>query len=164
MARLATLAREMADLEQVVIDAEKTLRQAQAALAQIQEKTIPEQMDALGIEEFTATGGLKISIGEVIRASIPKARQEEAVLWLDDHGFGDLVKRKFVVSFQKNEEKWANKFARDLAQRKRELAVTQDKGVHAQTLSAFVREQLAAGNELPMELFNVYRQRLARLH
>ena len=163
LAQLGNMAVEMTALETKVVEAERALKVAQEDLRIISEKTIPDAMDALGIEEFTARGGLKIRIGEAIRASIPKARQEEAVTWLDAHGFAALVKRKFVVQFGKDEEKWANKFAADLAKRKRQLAVAQDKAVHPSTLSAFVREQLEEGADLPLDLFGVFRQRFAKL-
>lgn len=163
LARLGSLAQEMTAMETTVVEAEKALKNAQEDLRTMSEKTIPEAMDALGIEEFTARGGLKIKIGESIRASIPKQRQEEAVIWLDAHGYAALVKRKFTVQFGKDEEAWANRFAADLAKRKRQLAVAQDKAVHPSTLSAFVREQLEAGADLPLDLFGVYRQRFAKL-
>lgn len=163
LAQLGTLAQEMTAMETRVVEAERALKTAQDDLRTISEKTIPEAMDALGIEEFTARGGLKIRIAEAVRASIPKQRQEEAVVWLDAHGYASLVKRKFTIQFGKDEEAWANRFAADLARRKRQLAVAQDKAVHPSTLSAFVREQLEAGADLPLDLFGVYRQRFAKL-
>jgi hypothetical protein len=41
--------------------------------------------------------------------------------------------------------------------------VKQEQNVHWQTLDAFVRQQLENGDELPLELFGVFRQRFAKV-
>lgn len=150
-------------LEQKVAQAEEALVLAQKNLQTVAGQEIPDLMDELGVSDFTTHSGIRVRIVEAIRASIPKERTEEAVAWLDDHNFHDLVKRKFTVQFGADEEAWANKFAADLARRKRQLAVAQDKTVHTSTLSAWVRSQLENGEDVPLDLFGVHRQRKARV-
>lgn len=163
LAELSNLATKLAEAETVVVTKERELAAAQEVVRELSEKTIPEMMDALEMKEFTTRGGLSISIKEAIRASIPEARKSEAIIWLDTNGYGSLVKRKFVVAFGKDEERWADKFARDLAQRKRQLKVDQDKSVHPKTLASFVKEQLENGAYVPEALFGVFRQRYAKI-
>lgn len=163
LAELSALATKLAEAETVVVTKERELAAAQEVVREMSEKTIPEAMDALEMSTFTTRGGLSISIKEAIRASIKDEVKDRAIIWLDDHGYGALVKRKFTVAFGRDEEKWADKFARDLAQRKRQLKVDQDKSVHPKTLASFVKEQLEAGAEVPLDLFGVFRQRYAKI-
>lgn len=163
LAQLAELANQQLVLETAVLEAEKALDAKREQLRLLAEKTLPELMDELGMEEFATRTGLRIKVAEVVRASIPKARQNEAVAWLDDNGFANLVKRKFTVLFGKEEESWARKFAADLAKRKKQLNVEEDSSVHNRTLAAFIKEQLEAGTNIPMDLFGVFRQRVSRI-
>ena len=163
LAQLSKLATDQLRLESEILQAEKRLDTQREDLRILSEKTIPELMESLGIKEFSTNTGLKIKIDEAIRASIPKARFGEAIEWLDQNGFANLVKRKFVILFGKEEEKWASRFEADLRRRKRQLNVDRVEDVHSQTLKAFVREQLEAGKPLPMELFGVFRQQFAKI-
>jgi hypothetical protein len=163
LAQLAVLAQQQIDLEDAIAQDEKKLDAKREELRILAEKTLPELMDGLGMEEFSTRSGLRIKVAEAIRASIPKARQKEAVDWLDDHGYENLVKREFNILFGKEEEAWANRFAADLAKRKHQLNVKQDASVHNRTLVAFVKEQLEEGKELPLDLFGVFRQRYAKI-
>lgn len=163
LAQLTVLASQQSDLESQIAVMETNLAKKREELKLLAEKTLPEAMDGLQMKEFTTQSGLCIKIAEAIRANIPKARTEEAIKWLDDNGFSNLVKRKFTIAFGKKEEKLARKFMRDLEQRKTKLNVDDDSGVHNKTLAAFVKEQLEEGKDIPMDLFGVFRQRYAKI-
>lgn len=163
LAELSKLADQQADADREVKRLEADLAKAKDKLRSISEQELPTLMDALGMEKFKTTSGLEIDIREVIRASIPKARADEAYKWLDENGHASIIKRMFAVSFGRDEEKWARKFAADLRRRKRDLAVDDIKKVESATLRAFVKGQLEAGVDIPMELFGVFRQRIAKI-
>ena len=163
LAELSKLADQQADAEREVARLGTELAKATDVLRSISEQELPTLMDKLGMEKFKTTSGLEIDIKETIRASIPKARAEEAYNWLDENGHAAIIKRMFAVSFGRDEEKWARKFAADLRRRKRELAVADIKKVESSTLRAFVKGQLEDGIDLPMELFGVFRQRVAKI-
>ena len=124
---------------------------------------LPDLMDELELSEFTTMGGVKLKLAENIRGSIPAATAEDAFAWLEEHGHDRLIKRTFQIEFGKDQEAWANKFERDCAQRKRQLNIKRKKGVHPQSLHAFVREQLEEGVAIPMQIFGVFRQRYVRV-
>ena len=163
LAELARLADAQAVAERDVADLAASLAKAKDRVRDISEQRLPTLMDQLGMEEFRTTNGVTIKIKENLRASIAKERADEAHNWLDEHGHASLVKRMFAVSFGRSEEKWAKKFARDLAQRRRELQVVDVKKVEPSTLKAFVKAQLEEGVDLPLELFGVFRQRVAKI-
>jgi len=156
--RLSVLADAQRRLEHEVMLAELALAAKKVELKVMSETTLPTLMDELDMEEFRTRSGLTIKLDEHLFASISKDNQDKAFAWLDKHGFSKLIKRAFVVEFGKGEEKWADKFALDLAKRKKPVNVETKKGVHPQTLKAFVKEQLEKGEDIPTELFGVHRQ------
>ena len=163
LAQLSLLASEQQHVEERILEIEKQLEGEKIRLRHLSEVQIPELMDQAGVADFTTREGVKIKVAETIRGSIPLATAGEAMAWLETNGYERLIKRKFLIEFGKDEEGWANKFASDLAKRKRQLKHEVTRAVHPSTLQAFVREQLAEGRDFPMDLFGVYRQRKAKI-
>jgi hypothetical protein len=70
---------------------------------------------------------------------------------LEEHDFGGLIKTAVTVQFGKGEdEKAVELYERLVAEG---LVVEADREVNAQTLKAFLREQLAAAAPVPLDLF-----------
>lgn len=162
IARLTGLATDQAHAEARVARLEQELKEAKESLRHISENQIPTLMEELELEEYK-TNGLHIKLASVIRGSIPKANEAEAFQWLEDNNHANLIKRQFTIEFGKDEEKWANKFERDLRQRKKQLNCKRQKSVHAQTLQSFVRQQLEEGVAIPMDVFGVFRQNFSKV-
>jgi len=142
-----------------VAECEDALRRAQKSYAAIADYRIPELMEAAGYTEggvHTVRDGLSVKWIRAIRASIPVARKSEAYRWLDDNGHGGMIKRSFIISFGRDDEKWAAKFARDLMQRKKPVPLERKDKVEPSTLKAFVKDQLQEGSDLPLDLFGVH--------
>lgn len=161
LSQLQDLAEQQAEAEAEVARIEAQLNAAREKLKDLAERKVPELMDQIGIEEFRTRTGLKIKIDETIRASIPKARTAEAYAWLIANNHEALIKRSVVVEFGKGESDKASELASYLT--KQGYAPDNEAKVHAQTLSAWVREKLKAGNEVPLDLFGVFRQRVSKI-
>ena len=157
LAQLALLADQQRDAELVVEEKEKELALAKKRLREINEGTLPALMDELGLETFTTQSGLKISIKEAIRASIAKKNQAAAMAWLRQHGHEKLIKHKIEVNPSNPNE------AEMIVKMLEEFSFNDNESVHAQTLAKFVREKLEAGEDIPQELFGVYRQRISKI-
>lgn len=157
LARLQQMAERQADAEQLVLAKTEELKAAQDALAVIAERDLPALMEELGMEMFQTSSGLVIKIKETIRASIPKSCKGRALDWLREDGHGALIKRAISAEFGRDEDAAAEKLAEELLARG--YLVEDDASVHPSTLSAFVREALADGREIPMDLLGVFRQR-----
>lgn len=161
---LSNLAERQRALEVEIAGMSDKLKKKEEELARLSEQDIPTIMDELDLEEFSTKSGLKVIVREKIRAQISESNAPKAFAWLDDHGFEKLVKRTFVIEFQKDEEAWANKFEGDLAKRKKPLHVARKKAVHPSTLVSFVTERLTSGDtDFPQELFGVFRQRFSKV-
>lgn len=163
LARLSGLATDQAHAEARVLRLDEELKEAKETLRHISENQLPELMEEAGMETFSTSDGLGISINSVIRGSIPKSTAGQAFMWLEENGHGRLIKRTFTIDFGKDDDKWANRFERDLARRKKPLNVKRKKAVHPSTLTAFVRSQLEEGVAIPMTTFGVYRQRVSKV-
>lgn len=140
---------------ELVKDLEDKLKIAQADLRQTQEVDLPNAMHQAGVSEIKLPSGEKISVKEDIYASLPRdERFYEAMDWLRDNGFGDVIKNEVKVLFGKGEDDLSKEAVQILKSNGFDnvaVALT----VHAQTLKALVREQLAKGGDFPMELFSV---------
>lgn len=149
---MSALAHALRDAEVAVEDAEQRLKDAKERERLLREETIPSAMQELELKELVLESGETISVKQEVYASIPKANQQPAFKWLDDNGFGGLIKVEVSVVFGKGEKDDAIEFADHL--RANGMAPEFSEGVHAQTLKAFLKEQIAEGRkDLPLELF-----------
>jgi hypothetical protein len=159
MRQIQEMAIEQRRLERLVEEKEAEFKEAKRALADVAENKLPQLLDEIGSQDFTTNDGVRIQVKEDIRASIPEECRDEAIKWLEGHNFGDLVKREFKIVFGRDEEDWAKEFQESLSQSERSLNYELKRGVHSSTLSAFVREQLKEGTDIPLSIFGVFRQR-----
>lgn len=158
---LANLAEGWKHAQEDVVAFANLLAKAQARVKEIEEKEIPEIMDDLELEKFTTRSGLAIEVGEIIRCSVPKEKKPAAIAWLCKNGHQALVKRTLSVNFAKGEYEKADAFSKLIDRDEYELSDKED--VHHQTMLAWVKEKLEAGEDLPSDLFPVFRQRVAKI-
>lgn len=162
MSALTGLADEQQAAEEEVLRLETLLDEAKKNLKRISEFEIPNLLD--GLEgKIALPDGRTVTVAEKIRASLDSDKKPLAMRWLDDNGHGGLIKRKFTIEFNRDQEEWAKKFEEQLAQSETPLNVKKEHMVHWQTLDAFVREQLETGAEIPLDLIGVFRQRNTKI-
>jgi hypothetical protein len=161
LAAISSLASDQKAAEAAVAAAEEALEKAKAALREIAEHRLPELMDAAQMTEFTTRDGIKISVKETIRASLPKGREAEAFEWLREHEHEGLIKNEFKVPLNREQAESAVQLAEAL--QGLGLEYEQRRTIHPSTLASFVKEQLEAGVELPMDAFGVYRNRATKI-
>lgn len=152
ISEIAALAQQQVAQQLQVEEIELALKKAQEKLRQIQEVDLPNAMAQAGVTEIRLPDGRRITIKEDIYASIPKDRYIEAMTWLQDNGFGDVIKNEVKVTFGRGEESGAQELIADLTAHgwnNYESKVA----VHPQTLKALLREQLAAGVNIPLDVF-----------
>lgn len=160
-AKLNALAQELNIAELRVVQAEADLKRAKAGVVEIAEVQLVELMEEMGLEDFTTSSGLKAKLKTSIFASIPVAKQVEALKWLDDNGHAGLIKTQVVAKFTRGEAERARSVAEDLVAQG--IIAAAKEGVHPQTLGAWVREQLEGGENIPLDLFGVHRRRSVKV-
>ena len=156
-ATLKKLAHRQLEAVAAVEQAERDLEQRKSELREVEEVLIPDTMDTLGLMHYTTDDGLRISVVQVIRANISKARKAEALAWLRAHGHDKLIKHVFSVIASDEEEVEA------LQEQLSGYDVRDDSSVRAQTLTSFVKGMLERGEEVPMDLFGVFAQRTSKI-
>lgn len=146
IASLVEMSEELATLKSELDDAEAEVKRKKAQVDHLERERIPQIMDKLNLEEF-ATKTHKIEIKEVVAANISKANQDEAFDWLDDNGHGGMIKRNVVVAFDRDQQEAVEELLTEL--RGDYPTVKQECKLNAQTLKAWVRQQLEEGETIP---------------
>jgi hypothetical protein len=149
---------EMTELARALVEADNTVKTDEALLKASKEKarilreeTIPSKMHELGLTSLELDSGEKITVQQEVYASIPVANRPAAFEWLNNHGFGGLIKVNLTIPFSKGEKGDAIELGDKL--KNQGFNVDLEESVHSQTLKAFIKDELSKGNNVPLELF-----------
>jgi hypothetical protein len=164
--RLAALAKEAKELEDVIHGEHVALEEKRAKLDKLYGMLIPNIMDELGMKEFKLVDGSKVEVKDDIRTSILVVNRGAAFDWLEKHDFDGIIKTKVISDFARGEMEKAQAAVDLLAANG--VAGSIDRNIHAATLKSFVKERLAeAGEEgvveFPRDLFGVYEFKVAKI-
>jgi hypothetical protein len=140
---------------------EEDLKAAKEELRKLAEDKLPEAMENAGISEYTTTDGVHVEVKEKVRGSLPVENKAKGFDWMEKGGFSGLIESKVVAPFGREELEQAAALVLEL-QKAGRIAVL-DRNVHHSRLDAFIREQLTQGKDIPLDIFNVYRQRVAKV-
>ena len=150
--KLSDLCADQINTEDEILSLENKLAAAKERLKSYSEFYIPELMSEVGIREFKLSNGLKVSVKPYFAGKITDENAEEAYQWLESHGYADIIKGELIVQFRRSEN------VDEIEELAHQLGFeTKDKlGVHHQTLSAFIKEQVTEGHEIPRDLLGVH--------
>lgn len=151
LGELSVLCQQMRDAARAVVDAESVLNDRKKDLLRLATEDIPELMSELGLEKLRLETGEELTVAREVYASIPKANYEHAMQWLEDKGFGGLIKTELNVYFDRGAQQAALDAYEEM--RAKGFEAETHAAVHPQTLKAFIKERLEANAEFPMELF-----------
>jgi hypothetical protein len=167
LGKITLLAREAVNMRKLIAESEAQLKNRQAALRTIEEVELPRAMIDIGMTNFSLVGGGNVELKTEHYGSITKAKQAEAFKLLEDSGHGALIKRTLSAAFGKGDGALADKLKALIAADFKKAKFGDKQGVHAGTLGAFIREQIAAGTLLedtPMwAALGVYTRRYAAI-
>ena len=176
MSRINALVQRQLMLERKHAEAEELLKKVRQELESISDQALPDLMDDLGISELKMAGGGTLKIDTTIRASLGRAKDEEkaaeAIQWLINNGHPHLIKHNLTIPLTAGQQELGDKLLEELDALNERLAeqneawsisVEDKTDVNPGTLSAFVRGELKDGRPVPEDLFNVHRQRKAKI-
>ena len=143
------------NLEDQIKQKETELKKLKKDSEIISGEVIPTMMTEMNISTLKLADGSAVEVKPIYGASISPDKKEEAFNWLRENGLGDLVKNEVTVSFGRNEDNKAMAYA-TLAQGQGYQPVQKLK-VEPMTLKALVRERVESGQDMPSDLFNVFR-------
>ena len=137
---------------------------------EIETVILPDMMTGIGIKKFTLGDGSEITIKDVVQASLPsrgailKAQGDErdalidrnhrALDWMRANGGEAIIKNNISVDFGKGQDEIADRFV-DFC---KEIGMEYDRSttVHNASLTSYIKEKLASGANVPLDLFSVY--------
>lgn len=160
--KIKTLVEEGASLEQTIDSLTEALKATVGRFNRIKQYELPNIMKENGVSRFeTLDGKVKIKFESYVSGSLPKDEhdREAALQELERVGGQSLIKTEVITHFPKSQ----HNMAKDFYVRIQEILKGYDpndeiefdpefkEGVHAQTLQAFARNKLKAGEELDWE-------------
>tara|TARA_R110002167_G_scaffold143958_2_gene333660 strand:- start:15206 stop:15769 length:564 start_codon:yes stop_codon:yes gene_type:complete len=161
LAQLSQLATDLYLAEVRAAECAEVAKEANENVRRIAEGLIPDLMAELGIEEFKTTNGIKLKINPSYRASILKARREEAFAWLDENGEGSMIKHSIVAGFARDQDDEASSLMERLEADG--FNVKDEEKVESSTLRAWVKRMLEEGKMIPMDLFGASKVDIAKI-
>ena len=151
---VARLAREIQTVEAEIKDVEEKLKALKKQHIKLTDEELPSMLAEIGLSSFELDDGSKVEVKQTYGASILVDNRPRAYEWLRDNGYDDIIKNTVMCQFGRGEDDKASSFAA-FAQQQGYIA-DQKTEIHPQTLRAFVKERVEAGDEFPMELFGAW--------
>lgn len=148
---MARLVRALEDADAEVAEQTAVLKRLAERARVFREETIPSAMQELGLAQLKLDTGETITVKQDVYASVPRENRDRAYQWLEDHGHGGLIKLTVATAFGRKESDEAVELYNKLAAEG--VNPTLQQTVAPQTLKAFLREQIAAGEDVPLDLF-----------
>jgi len=161
MGSLGAAVQRLTNKQIEIESAEKALAQLKAEERKIGQEEVPELMDNLGFTKIVLSTGETVTVADAVQCGIPAPQREAAYLWLDKHGHGALIKSAVTAKFARGEKDQAYDAVRALEA----IGISPSLGesVHAGTLKAWAREELAQGHSLPADLFKIHVVRITKV-
>lgn len=147
-------ARELRDLTIVVDELNARAAETQAKITAIQSRELPDLMSEIGIDSLGLEPEGNLPAYDVrcnayysanIKADAPTALA--AYAWLEREGHGDLIKHSFTINFGRGETEAAQDF--EVLLNTNRIDYGSRLGVHPQTLTAFVKNQVEVHHTTP---------------
>jgi len=133
---------------------EEALKTRKKEIDRISGEVIPTMLSEMGLSQLKLADGSSVDVKPFYSATISAQNKDKAYSWLRTNGLGDIIKNDISVSFGRNEDDKAAKYA-ELA-KSNGYQPTQKLKVEPMTLKALVRERIEAGKEMPTEIFNIF--------
>lgn len=163
LSTITTLAERLQNENACVTQLEEQLKAAKEAARITQEVDLPQAMLDVGMRAFTMKNGFGIDVVTTHHAGISQANQPAAFAYLKETAHDDIIKRDVTITFGRGEETLAAEALTLLRSKFSENKVVEKASIHAQTLGAYVREQLREGAALPTDVFGIYTRTYAQL-
>lgn len=138
----------------------ESLEAAKEVANRLEREDLPELMREVGLTSFSLTDGSKVDLVDDLACNITQENHQDAIAWLDENGFGGLVKTQMQVTFNREDRVAALALAAMLSYEakkgKIEIDPVVSEKVHPATLKSFIKEELSKGTSVPFDLFSIH--------
>ena len=151
---VAEVAKNIRDKEELISQLEEKLSEEKKSLFKLTDEDLPAMFLELGLNKLELDDGSTVEVKQTYGASIKVDNRPAAYDWLREHDYDDIIKNTVACSFGRGDDELAKQFsAFAMAQGFDAQTKTE---IHPQTLRAFIKERVEAGEEFPMELFGAW--------
>lgn len=156
LANISKLGVDLVVARNDIIKLKNQLEMREKTFKQLSEVLIPEAMQKVNMTSFGLTNGFKLEVKPVVLVTLPKDNADLADEWLDENGHSGMMKHHIDIHLPKGID----------TERVHELKATikklgfessDNKTIHYQTLAKWGREMTEEGEEIPEDIFKVYR-------
>jgi len=137
---------------------EKQLSMKKATEQRISSEVIPSLMSEAGVSELKLSDGSSVKLKTNYYSRIPKDRTEEAMQWLRNNNFADLIRSELSFPFTKGQDSTAQALEKFVKSNPKfqSLILNKKETINAMQLKAFVKDQIKQGKDVPDDLFGIY--------
>jgi len=163
-AALGQLAERAIQEEAEIVRLSRLLGGAITKYNQTVEKDIPDAMQACRMSEFKMLDGRKVTVRDSYIGN--KLTDPEGLDWVEAHEGADSIKTQIVVELPKGEIDTAQRIFQILradAAANRFVKLVLERFVHQNTIAAFAKSRVEAGDPPPLEKLGVYRKKSAKV-
>lgn len=140
---IGVLGNNLLILKARIVKGTEYLAKLSAEALKIETDTLPDAIKRAGLAGFTMASGESITVKDTVATNIKKADKASAYQWMNDNGYGSLVKTKITLAFGMGEQEQADALIKYLKQEKFDFGSSQD--IHAGTLKKWGSEALESG-------------------
>jgi archaellum component FlaC len=162
LGEVSELIKQLDEAKQRVAALEADVKEAKSVVHKLENVDIPSAMLELGVSSVTTDNGLEVKVQPFVDGSFIKGAEDKAIAWLEDNGFGDIIKASLSLALDRGDIDTAKAIA-ERVEDEFGVAPALKETVHPQTLKAFIRRCDEAGVDLPDDAFRVYRGSVAKL-
>lgn len=140
------------------------LKAASEDLSRYDELMFPELFDEVGVSAFEDEEGNRLEVADKMYGSLPRTDPEKRQLAMEElhrHEGDGLIKSVISITYSKGETDMAHKTLALLAERDIPAQLNED--VHPQTLAAWARERLEAGDPISLETLGLRIRRALKI-
>lgn len=162
--QLGELSVRALQIEREIIDLTKELGDKLKSYNLILSENIPEVMSECRLKEFTLESGQKLSVQERFIGN--QLTNEEGLAYVEEHDGSDLIKTVISVELPKGDTETAERIYNMLKADRaanRFVSCELTKYVHQSTIASFVKNQVEAGEQPPLDKLGVVRKVSAKI-
>jgi hypothetical protein len=154
VATVSALAGRQMKLEMEIAHLEDRIKKLKKEHLDISTDKLPALMAEYGITALTLADGSTLNVKKVYGASISEERRTAAFTWLQENGYGDLIKNMVSASFVRGQDEAARNLERELEEKG--MTVSSKQWVEPMTLKAWVKGLCEAGTPPPADTFGLF--------
>lgn len=158
ISELSKMCSELRSIQNEIDELEKQVEIKKKAERRIATEVIPAMLSEAGVSELKLSDGSSVRLKTNYFSRIPKDRVDEAMNWLRENNFADLIRSELSFPFTKGQDELAQSLEKFIKTNKqfRDLILNKKETVNPMQLKAFIKEQTQLGKDVPDDLFGIY--------